>query len=365
MESLNIVIIGLSITSSWGNGHATVYRGLVRELALRGHEVLFLERDNPMHVANGDLPEPSYGRTAIYYSVADLRTRFAEAVTEADCVIIGSWVQDGIEVIKWVLSAARGVAAFYDLDTPVTLNAAASGRCEYLDLPLMRGLDLYLSFAGGPILTVLEEEFHVQRARPLYCAADPSAYYPQAVDKQFDLGYLGTYAADRQPTLKRLLIGPATQWHEGRFVVAGALYPAEIVWPQNVERISHLSPEEHRDFYNRQRFTLNVTRAEMIRAGFSPSVRLFEAAACGIPVISDRWDGIDKFFEPGTEILLADTTREVLDILQEMPPEEASGVGERARQRVLAEHTAAHRVAELEVMIAEAKVSKTVWNCFR
>jgi spore maturation protein CgeB len=322
--------------------------------------VLFLERDKPWYADNRDLPEPAYGATELYYSVSDLKARFEPEVAEADCVIVGSYVPDGIEICKWVLSTAKGVRAFYDIDTPVTLAALENEKCEYLDLSLMQDFDLYLSFTGGPTLSRLEEEFHVQRARAFYCSADLSTHYPEAIEKRYDLGYLGTYSPDRQPTLQRLLITPATKWPEGRFIVAGPQFPQEIAWPDNVKRISHLAPDKHREFYNQQRFTLNVTRADMIRAGFSPSVRLFEAAACGTPIISDRWDGIETLFQPGSEVLLADNEEEVIHILRDLKPEEAAAIGERARQRVLAEHTAAHRAVELEILIAEARVPKLV-----
>ena len=363
METLNIVFLGISITSSWGNGHATVYRGLIRELALRGHQILFLERDHTLHADSSDLTEPGYGQLEMYYSLADLKSRFATEIAEADCVIVGSYVQDGIEISKWVQSIAQGITAFYDLDTPITLAGVEAGKCSYMSLPVMQEFDLYLSFTGGPILARLENEFHVQCARPLYCAADLSTYYPRPVEKQFDLGYLGNYAQDRQATLNKLLVQPATLWPEGRFVVAGALFPPEIVWPQNVEHIAYLAPQQHRDFYNHQKFALNITREEMKLAGYSPSVRLFEAAGCGVPVITDYWEGIETFFQPAIEILVVEDTRDALQLLQRIPEEEAAAIGERARQRVIAEHTAAHRAVELELLIAEAKVAKTVLNC--
>jgi spore maturation protein CgeB len=189
-------------------------------------------------------------------------------------------------------------------------------------------------------------------ARALYCSVDPALYFPDdTARKKWALGYLGTYSDDRQPMLERLLIRPAAESPRDRFVVAGPMYPETIRWPNNVERIIHLEPKKHRAFYNTQRFTLNVTRADMIRAGYSPSVRLFEAAACAIPIITDEWPGLDEIFTPGEEILTARTSEDVLQILREMPESDARAIGKRARERVLAEHTAAHRAAELEAYI--------------
>jgi spore maturation protein CgeB len=345
---MDIVVLGLSITSSWGNGHATTYRGLVRELSARGHNVLFLERDAPWYAENRDLPKPPYGRTEIYKSVAELRARHADTVRDADVVIVGSYVPDGIAVGEWVVRTAGGATAFYDIDTPVTLARLERGDCEYLTPSLVARYHMYLSFTGGPTLSRIEERYGSPMARPLYCSVDETLYYPEPVEPEWDMGYMGTYSEDRQPALERLLLAPARRWRAGRFVVAGPQYPPSITWPRNVRRITHLAPREHRTFYNAQRFTLNITRVDMVAAGWSPSVRLFEAAACGTPIVSDYWAGLETFFTPGEEILLARRSADVLRQLSDITEEERRAIGNRARVRVLAEHTAAHRAAELE-----------------
>ena len=352
---MRIVILGLSITSSWGNGHATTYRGLVRELTARGHDVLFLERDQPWYAENRDLPRPPFGETHLYKSVAELKRRFGDDVREADCVIVGSYVTDGIAVGEWITAHAEGVTAFYDIDTPVTLSQLERGECEYLSQDLIARYSLYLSFTGGPTLERLERGYGSPAARALYCSVDPELYFAERVPQKWALGSLGTYSDDRQPTVDRLLTKPAAQLPDEEFVVAGPQYPDSISWPSNVERITHLEPKFHRGFYNAQRFTLNVTRADMIRAGYSPSVRLFEAAACGTPIISDNWPGLNEFFEPGKEILIAETSEDVVEILREMPETERRAIGDRARERVLGAHTAAHRAAQLEAFIDECR----------
>jgi spore maturation protein CgeB len=268
-------------------------------------------------------------------------------------VIVGSFVPEGSEVGRWVVDHAGGITAFYDIDTPVTLAKLARGEEEYVSRELIPRYDLYLSFTGGPTLQRLEREFGAPLARPLYCSVDPNLYYPEALSHQWDLGYMGTYSDDRQPGLSQLLITPAARWPEGRFAVAGPQYPADIRWPGNVDRIEHLPPARHPGFYAAQRFTLNLTRADMVAAGFSPSVRLFEAAACGTTIVSDRWEGLETFFEPGREILIAESSEEVLGWLRGMRDEERLAIGARARARVLAEHTAAHRAAELETYALE------------
>jgi len=345
---MRIIILGLSITSNWWNGHATTYRGLMRELVRNGHDVLFLERDVPWYASNRDLPRPPYGRTELYSGLEDLRERFAREVRRADLVVVGSYVPQGVEVGAWVQQTARGVRAFYDIDTPVTMAKLARKDFEYLTPELIPGYQLYLSFTGGPLLERIERELGSPAARPLYCSCDPELYTPQRREPLWDLGYLGTYIDDRQPVLNRLMLDAARALPSGRFVVAGPQYPASIQWPANVSRMEHLASPEHPAFYNSQRFTLNVTRPDMVRAGYSPGVRLFEAAACAVPIISDEWAGLDTFFVPGKEILISRSGEETLRYLREFSDVERQEMGQRARERVLAEHTAAHRARTLE-----------------
>jgi spore maturation protein CgeB len=340
------VLLGLSVTSSWGNGHATNYRALMKAMAARGHDVLFGERDVPWYAANRDLPDPPWGRTALYDSTVP--DALADDVRDADLVVVGSYVPDGVAVAEWVQRTARGVTAFYDIDTPVTLEALGRNDCAYLTPEVIPGFDLYLSFTSGPALDVLEQRYGARRALAFHCLVDPDAYPPLDVPLRWDLGYLGTYSDDRQPQLDALLLEPARRRPDLRFVVAGPQYPDTVDWPANVERIEHLPPSEHPAFYAAQRLTLNVTRADMRAYGWSPSVRLFEAAACAVPVVSDTWDGLGTFFKPGEELYEAASADDVLRVLDGLDDATRRAVGERARARVLGEHTAAHRVAALE-----------------
>jgi spore maturation protein CgeB len=351
--ALDFVFLGLSITSSWGNGHATTYRALVQELVNRGHRVLFLERDAPWYAQNRDLPNPPFGKTHLYGSFDELVEVFGPDVRAADVVVVGSYVPEGARVGAWVTTIARGKTAFYDIDTPVTLRDVERGTCAYLTRDLIPRFDLYLSFTGGPMLERLETRHGAARARPLYCCVDPRAYRPLAREPRWDIGYLGTYSVDRQPALKELLLDAARAWSRGRFIVAGPQYPPDIVWPPNVQRIQHLPPPAHPRFYNEQRFALNITRADMARAGWSPSVRIFEAAACGTPIVSDAWPGLERFLRPGREILIARSTREALAIVLGTPETERAAIAQRARLRVLSEHTAACRVELLERWVSE------------
>jgi spore maturation protein CgeB len=360
MKPLDIVILGLSITSSWGNGHATTFRALVRALSARGHNVCFLERDMPWYAENRDLPNPPYGLTQLYKSVVELKRKFARRVANADLCIVGSYVPDGVAIGEWVTRTCDGVTAFYDIDTPITLaKLEKDGDAEYLTASQIPYYDLYLSFTGGPVLRRIEREFGSPRARALYCSVDPKLYFPERNNSRWDLGYMGTYSADRQPSLDQLLIEPARNSDDLKMVVAGPMYPRELTWPKNVERIEHLAPASHRRFYNSQRFTLNLTRADMRAAGYSPSVRLFEAAACATPIISDYWPGLETFFELEKEILTASTAEEALLHLTQISEDERRAIGERARDRVMTEHTSEQRAIELEEYVAEVMQTAT------
>ncbi|WP_267360008.1 MULTISPECIES: glycosyltransferase [unclassified Methylobacterium] len=355
---LRLVVLGLSLSSSWGNGHATTYRALLKAFAARGHDVLFLERDVSWYAQHRDLPDPDFCDLALYADLDGLEHHRA-AIAAADAVIVGSYVPEGIAVGARVRDWARGVTAFYDIDTPVTLAALETGSCAYLAGEQIADYDLYLSFTGGPTLRRLELEYGAPAARALYCSVDPDAY--PALDRpvRYDLSYLGTYSPDRQPTLERLLIAPARRAPDLRFAVAGPQYPNGIDWPANVERIEHLPPDQHPDFYAASRYTLNVTRADMVRAGWSPSVRLFEAGACGTPVLSDRWDGLDTLLVPEREILLPEGPEDVLAILRGPSEAERRRLGAAARAAILARHTAAARAAELEHHLGQARASAT------
>lgn len=354
LGKLKIVILGLSITSSWGNGHATTYRGLVREVSRLGHDVLFLERDVPWYAANRDAPF-AFGRTALYSGLDDLKARFTDDVRTADFVMVGSYVPDGIAVGRWVLSTVEGATGFYDIDTPVTLARLARGNGQYIAGEMIAQYGLYLSFTGGPILERLAREYGASMPRAFYCSFDPELYNPGEKEARWDLGYMGTYSNDRQPVLDSLMLEPARRWPAGRFTVAGPLYPGGLEWPVNVSRVDHVNPLAHRDFYLAQKFTLNVTRADMVRAGFSPSVRLFEAAGCGVPIISDYWDGIEEFFNIGTEVLISRSADQTLEYIRDLPEKDRLAIGESARLRALAGHTAAHRARELVGYITEMK----------
>ena len=351
---MKLVICGLSITSSWENAHAALYRALVRGLTARGHDVLFLERDIPWHAAHRDLPVPPFGRTRLYGSLEELDELYRAEVAEAELTIVGSCVPQGTAVGRWAIEHAGGAAAFYDLDTPLTLTRVRGGKCDYLSGELIPRYDLYLSATGGGVLRRLESTFGSPMARALYGGADAAACRPVDVPQQWDLGHLGGYRPDRQLGLDRLLLEPARLWPQGRFIVVGRQYPPQVRWPANVRRLEELGDDGPAAFFSAQRMTLNLTRADLARAGWCPSLRMFQAAACGTPILSDWWQGLDNFFRIGQEILVARTAREALELVRHCGPAMRERIGGLARRRVLAEHTAEHRAMQLEGHVHDA-----------
>jgi spore maturation protein CgeB len=352
--SEEIVFIGLSITSSWGNGHASTYRSLIRGLHGLGHQVLFLEQDQPWYASNRDASILRYCKARLYADFEELSERYTQRIRAAAAVVVGSYVKDGRRVCEWVLEHARGVKVFYDIDTPVTLANLGDDRCEYLATSQVPQFDLMLSFTGGPTLQHLQDEFGARDARALYCSVDVDQHRPIQHVKDLALGYLGTYSKDRQPGLEELLNAPARALPKERFAVVGAQYPSDLRWPKNVQRLEHVGPDAHADFFGRQRFTLNLTRADMRRAGYSPSVRLFEAAACGTPIISDDWPGLSELLTPGEEILLAHTAQDVVSALRDIDETQAQRIADAARERICAEHSSTQRALQFEKYLSSA-----------
>jgi spore maturation protein CgeB len=253
------------------------------------------------------------------------------------------------------------VKAFYDIDTPITAgHLRTRGASDYLLPRHLSGLDIYFSFTGGPLLRQLETEFGIRFAVPLYCSVDPARHRELPVSAEFtcDLSYMGTYAPDRQPKLEEFLCRTARRLPGRRFIVAGPQYPASLAWPANVERVLHLSPRHHAAFYCSSRLTLNVTRRDMVMAGYSPSVRLFEAAACGAPIVSDNWPGLETFFVPGAELLLPATAEDVVRYITEYDHAELQRIGRAARERALSRHTSEIRAREFESAVEQALRSK-------
>lgn len=351
---MKLVVFGLTVSSSWGNGHATLWRGLIRALARLGWEVVFYERDVPYYAEHRDLTELPRGRLRLYGDWEAVKAEAAAEVRGADAAMVTSYCPDGPAASRLAWAAAR-TSVFYDMDTPVTLARLAAGQSvAYLPPEGLSAFDLVLSYTGGRALTELESRLGARRAAPLYGHVDPDHHRPVPPEPRFDaaLSYLGTYAADRQAALEQLFIEPARRRPDLKFLIGGSGYPQDFPWSDNIWFASHVAPGEHPAFFASSRLTLNVTRADMAAFGWCPSGRLFEAAACGTPILTDVWEGLDAFFAPGREVLAAERPE---DTLAALARDDLAAIARAARERTLDEHTSDRRARELVGLLEAAR----------
>jgi spore maturation protein CgeB len=346
---MKIAIFGLSISSSWGNGHATLWRGLLRALVDRGHKIAFFERDVPYYAQHRDLTDMPGVELVLYPSWEDVWRRAERCVRDSDVAMITSYCPDSRAAAPLVLSSPA-LKVFYDLDAPVTLDRLTRG--EDVDYVPQRGyadFDLVMSYTGGLSLEQLESRLGARKVIPIYGSVDPEVHRPVCGSSMWagDLSYLGTYATDRQDGVNRFFVEPARRRPELRFVMGGAMYDQTFPWTENIFFYRHIAPADHPLFYSSSRATLNVTRAAMAASGFCPSGRLFEAAACGTPILTDVWDGLGSFFHLGEEIIPLESTQDVLRALDASELDLAR-IAMRGRERTLSEHTSAHRAIDFE-----------------
>lgn len=345
---MKITLFGLTLSSSWGNGHATPYRAILRALHRLGHRISFYERDVPYYARHRDFTQWEYCDLKLYASWDEVRTEALAEAAASDVVMTASYVPEGARIADELLALHGPLRVFYDLDTPITLQQLKQGDLDYLRAGQLREFDLVLSWAGGGALGALVRDYGVKLALPLFGCVDPDVYRRVAPRPalRYELSYMGTYAADRQSKLEAMFLEPARQRREWAFVLAGPLYPAEWKWPQNVRRIEHIAPADHPALYSSSRLTLNLTREAMAASGYCPSGRFFEAAACGTPIVTDWFPGLDLFFEPGVEVLVARDAAEVLHGL-ERSDVDLLAMARRAHERTLEEHTGYQRALSL------------------
>lgn len=352
---MRLLVFGLSISSSWGNGHATVYRGLLKALHRLGVDVTFVEKDVPWYAGNRDLVSTDYARIVLYRKVGELEELLAGELGRTDVVLMGSYFPDGVALAD-SLAGRRGLLRiYYDIDTPVTLASFAyQGAAPYLRADQIPIFDAVLSFTGGRALQELKERWGARSALAFYCALDPDTHSRTEPEDRFccRLGYMGTYSNDRHAAWESLFLRPALRLPELRFVLAGPQYP-EMGLPANLRHFQHLAPREHPAFYSSCDLTLNLTRGPMVAYGYSPSVRLFEAAGCAACIVSDRWQGLDEVFEIGREVLVVGDEEEMVGLLLGLEPERLLAIGERARARALRDHTYTVRAQQFLTLINE------------
>ena len=348
---MHLVIFGLTVSSSWGNGHATLWRSLIKALVRRGHTLTFYEKDASWYAGARDLDQlPEGASLRLYTDLTEILPEVRHDLRDADLALCTSFCPDGAAASALILESPAAIKAFYDLDTPVTLDALATGSSiPYLPAEGLAGFDLVLSFTGGRALTELQTRLHARTVAPFYGSVDPETHHPVApqADLRSTLSYLGTYAEDRQQALIRLFLEPAALMPQEWFLIGGAQYPDSFPWRANVGFFRHVPPPLHPAFFSSSRATLNITRGVMAQYGFCPSGRLFEAAACGVPLLTDTWEGLDTFFTPGSELIAVHTPEDVVAALS-LSDAELHRIAEAARTRTLTEHTGNCRILELE-----------------
>lgn len=352
---MRIVVFGLSVSSAWGNGHATIWRSLAVALDKAGHELVFFEQDTPYYAAHRDALTLRGCNLVLYGAWEDVEPRATRELARADAAVVTSYCPDAARAAELILSSRVPVRAYYDMDTPVTLDRLEAGEpVFYLPEYGLGDFDVVLSFTGGAALEALRHRLGARRTVPLYGSVDVDAYRRVAPVERFraDLSYLGTFAEDRRRATEELFVGPATLCPRRTFLLAGALYPEDFPWRSNIIHREHVAPFDHPELYSSCRLTLNLTRATMARYGYCPSERLFEAAACGAPIVSDVWPGLEAFFAPGDEILVAKGAQDVVAAL-ESSDEELLAIAENARQRTLSQHTSDVRARELVVALTD------------
>jgi len=342
-------MIGKSILSSIRYPQADLYRGLVGELAQRGHRTVFLECERPDEKWQRDMLRTPYCDVWTYATTDSLLDEYTPAIEAADIVILGSAVPEAHRIAAWIADKARGVKVYYDTDLARTLASLSNNNSdkECVSCSTVPIFDLYLSTTGGSALDQLMQEYGCRFAKPLYESIDPYFFYRTDVHKQYDLGFIGNFKPERDQHLEELLLQPARHTPNRRFVLAGDHYPPDVDWPDNLTYLEHLPETNHVDFYNRQHCSLVLAREDRRALGFTPSKRLLAAAACGVPILTHHWEGIEQFFEPQREVFLVEDCHQVLDVLYQSNEIDRRRVGDFARERVLAQHTTAHRTDQL------------------
>lgn len=354
LTGVKLVVFGLSISSSWGNGHATLWRGLSHGLARLGHDLTFFERDVPYYAAHRDLVSLGAHTLVLYDDWSAAASRAAAELASADAAMVTSYCPDARAACAVLDRHPGPLRVFYDLDTPITLARLAAGESvEYLPDGALASFDLVLSYTGGRALSALRTRLGARAVAPLYGSVDPDLHRPARPRPEYrcDLSYLATYAADRQPSVEALLLDPARRRPYARFLLGGSQYPDDFPWGENLFYVHHVPPDRHAAFYGSSRATLSITRGAMAAMGHCPSGRLFEAAACGTPIVTDWWDGLDEFFEPGHEVLVARSADDVVAAV-DRSDHELQRLGAAARERALDCHSSVVRARELAALLA-------------
>jgi spore maturation protein CgeB len=358
---MKIAFFGSSLVSAYWNGAATYYRGIIRALSEQGHDVTFYEPDVYDRQKHRDISDPEWCRVVVY-SGEDGVMRSLEDASDADMIVKTSGVGAFDELLeRAVLNAGRSdtLKVFWDVDAPATLDRVHSDKTDPF-LKLIPKYDLFLTYGGGSPVVNAYEELGAKECVPVYNALDPETHHPTVIDARFEanLGLLANRLPDREARIEEFFLRPAAECKEHKFILGGSGWNGKPM-TENVEYVGHVYTHDHNVFNSSPRAVLNVNRESMARYGFSPPTRVFEAAGAAACLITDKWEGIEVFLEPGEEVLVARSGDEVAEYVRSLTEEQARDIGMAAYRRVIAEHTYAHRAAQLE-KILDAKMSKKV-----
>jgi spore maturation protein CgeB len=351
---MKIAFFGSSLVSAYWNGAATYYRGIIRALADRGHQVTFYEPDAYDRQEHRDIPDPPWAEVVVYPNAEDAALAALEAARGSDIVVKCSGVGVFDELLeREVLNLRDGRTSpiYWDVDAPATLDRIGADESDPFRECIPQ-YDLILTYGGGDPVVDGYSAWGARQVEPIYNALDPLTHHPVACDDRFsgDLGFLGNRLPDREARVEEFFLQPAAALPERRFLIGGSGW-GDKEMPPNVNYLGHVYTRDHNAFNCSPTAVLNINRASMARYGFSPPTRVFEAAGAGACLITDHWDGIEQFLEPEREVLVVRSGDELAELVDTLPPERACDIGQAALQRVLGEHTYAHRVERLEALL--------------
>lgn len=350
----DIAFFGSSLVSAYWNGAATYYRGIIRNLAARGHRITFYEPDAFERQQHRDIPDPEWAKVVVYPATESEARRMLDQARGADIVVKAS----GVGVFDELLEAAvldirkpGGLAIFWDVDAPATLDRMETDPADPFR-PLVPRYDFVFTYGGGDPVVEAYKRFGARECVPIYNALDPATHHPVEPDPRFegDLGFLGNRLPDREARVEEFFLKAAALAPGRRFLLGGNGW-GDKPMPANVQYLGHVYTRDHNAFNCTPLAVLNISRESMARYGFSPATRVFEAAGAGACLITDAWEGIEMFLEPDWEVLVAADGEEVAERLRRLNLEDARRIGRAAKRRILAEHTYAHRAAQIESIL--------------
>ncbi|MCM8739118.1 glycosyltransferase [Azospirillum sp. A1-3] len=358
---MKMAFYGSSLLSSYWNGAATYYRGMLSELARHGWDITFYEPDAFDRQKHRDIEPPDYAKVVVYDATPEAcRTVIAEAA-KADVVVKANGV--GVfdnELLDGVMNAAdpQALRIYWDVDAPATLAELRQAPDHVLRRRLPE-LDFVLTYGGGPPVVSAYEAMGAPVCRPIYNALDPSTHHPVPPQDRFraDLNFLGNRLPDREARVERFFLEPAARNPDGRYIIGGSGWESKGL-PANVTHIGHVGTADHNAFNTSAKAVLNIARDSMAEVGFSPATRVFEAAGAGACLITDAWEGVELFLAPDEEVLVARDGQDVTEHLRALTPERSRAIGAAARRRILAGHTYARRAVEVDQLLRGALAAR-------